>query len=261
VCHRGEDLRAGETVLARGVRLSAVEVSVLAAVGCEPVPVFRKPRLALFATGDELVRPSEKPKAGQIREGNTFYLAARARGAGAEVLRSRPRPTTRPHSARSAQRSDGGRRDDDGRRRGRYDLVGAVLKRCGVEPVFHKVAIKPGKPLWFGMRGKVPVFALPGNPVSCLIGFEVFVQQALVRTGRQGSAPLTRAAGPAYAVSNPRAARARARRPRRRRRHAPRADPAGGARRTSSGCADALAVVAIGRVLAPGDVVEYRPLR
>jgi len=64
---------------------------------------------------------------------------------------------------------------------GKYDLVGAVLERVGVENVFHKVAIKPGKPLWFGMHGRVPVFALPGNPVSCLIGFEVFVRPALAK--------------------------------------------------------------------------------
>jgi molybdopterin molybdotransferase len=64
---------------------------------------------------------------------------------------------------------------------GKYDVVGAVFERLGVEPVFHKVAIKPGKPLWFGMRGDVPVFALPGNPVSCLIGFEVFVRPALAQ--------------------------------------------------------------------------------
>ena len=61
---------------------------------------------------------------------------------------------------------------------GRYDLVGPAFERCGVTPLLHKIAIKPGKPLWFGMRGRVPVFGLPGNPVSCLVGFEVFVRPA-----------------------------------------------------------------------------------
>jgi molybdopterin molybdotransferase len=64
---------------------------------------------------------------------------------------------------------------------GKYDMVGAVLERVGFEPVFHKISIKPGKPLWFGMCGSTPVFALPGNPVSCLIGFEVFVRPALAK--------------------------------------------------------------------------------
>jgi molybdopterin molybdotransferase len=268
VCHRGEDLRAGETVLGRGVRLSPVEVSVLAAVGCEPVPVFRKPRIALFATGDELVRPSETPAAGQIREGNTYYLAARARSAGAEVLRSEAAPDDEAaleRAFRAAFETADAVMTTGGVSMGRYDLVGAVLERCGVEPVFHKVAIKPGKPLWFGMRGEVPVFALPGNPVSCLIGFEVFVRPALARMeGAAGVAPLPKArwAG-AATVANPRE------------QHLPvRVVPGddGAALlepirwRSSADIvgltrADALAVVAIGRVLAPGDVVEYRPLR
>jgi len=64
---------------------------------------------------------------------------------------------------------------------GRYDLVGAAFERCGVTPILHKIAIKPGKPLWFGMKGRVPVFGLPGNPVSCLVGFEVFVRPALAK--------------------------------------------------------------------------------
>jgi len=64
---------------------------------------------------------------------------------------------------------------------GRYDLVGPAFERCGVTPLLHKIAIKPGKPLWFGMRGRVPVFGLPGNPVSCLVGFEVFVRPALAK--------------------------------------------------------------------------------
>ena len=268
VCHRGEDLRAGETVLARGVRLSAVEVSVLAAVGCEPVPAFRRPRLALFATGDELVRPSEKPKAGQIREGNTFYLAARARGAGAEVLRSEAAPddaAALERAFRAAFESADVVMTTGGVSMGRYDLVGEVLERCGVEPVFHKVAIKPGKPLWFGMRGKVPVFALPGNPVSCLIGFEVFVRPALARMeGAAAARSLQKGrwAG-AATVSNPREQHLPVRvvpgddgatllEPIRWRSSA---DVVGLTR------ADALAVVAIGRVLAPGDAVEYRPLR
>src|SRR5262249_20359668 len=168
----------------RGRRLSPVEISVLAAVGCEPVPVFARPKLALFATGDELVRPSEKPGAGQIREGNTFYLAARARAAGADVRRSEAAAddeATLERAFRDAFERADAVMTTGGVSMGRYDLVGAVLERCGVEPVFHKVAIKPGKPLWFGMRGRVPVFALPGNPVSCLIGFEAFVRPAPAR--------------------------------------------------------------------------------
>ena len=184
VCHRGEDLARGATVLARGRRLSPVDLSVLAAIGCQPVPVFARPRATLLTTGEELVEAHVQPGRGQIREGNTFYLAARAELAHADVtnlgiVRDDERELER-HLARAFERSDVVI-TTGGVSMGRYDLVGAVLERLGVEPVFHKVAIKPGKPLWFGMRGRVPVFALPGNPVSCLIGFEVFVRPALAR--------------------------------------------------------------------------------
>ncbi len=271
VCHRGEDLRAGEVVLRRGRRLSALEISVLAAVGCEPAPVFAKPRLSLFATGDELVPPERRPGTGQIREGNTFYVAARARASGAEVASLGIAPDDErslERAFRSALESSDAVVTTGGVSMGRYDLVGAVLERCGVEPVFHKVAIKPGKPLWFGMRGRVPVFGLPGNPVSCLIGFEIFVRPALSKMeGAEEAerAPRLRrgcwAGGPTR--ENPRE------------QYLPvRADPgADGVDRlepirwTSSADivgltrADALAVVPIGRVLAPGDLVLYRPLR
>jgi len=150
---------------------------------------------------------------------------------------------------------------------GRYDLVGAVLERSGVEPVFHKVAIKPGKPLWFGMREKIPVFALPGNPVSCLIGFEAFVRPALAKMeGAEGEiAPELRsgrwAGGPT--AENPREQHV----PVQVRRGEDGVDVLQPIRWRSSADivgltrADGLAVVAIGRVLDRGDLVLYRPLR
>lgn len=184
VCHRGEDLRTDEIVLKRGRRLSPIDLSVLSAVGCEPVPVVKRPRLALLTTGDELVAPNVKPGPGEIREGNTFYLAARARAAGAEVVNLGVIPddeSVLERSLRAVLETCDAVMTTGGVSMGKYDFVGAVLERCGVEPVFHKVAIRPGKPLWFGLRGRVPVFGLPGNPVSCLIGFEVFVRPALAK--------------------------------------------------------------------------------
>jgi len=271
VCHRGEDLRAGQVVLRRGARLGAVELAVLAAVGCEPAPVFPKPRVALLATGDELVPASRKPGVGQIREGNTVYLAARARAVGAEVTNLGIAPDDERELERvfreALDRSDAVI-TTGGVSMGRYDLVGAVLERCEVEPVFHKVAIKPGKPLWFGMRGAVPVFALPGNPVSCLVGFEVFVRPALARMEgdleTRITPPLHRGrwqGGPTREVSREQHLPVRT---------IPGADgvlglePIGwssSADITALTRADALALVPIGRVLVPGDLVGYRPLR
>lgn len=184
VCERGEDLREGELVMARGKRLSAADLSVLASVGCEPVPVHRRPRVAIVTTGDELVAPTERPGPGQIREGNTLHLAAMARAAGAEVVRSGV--VRDDHGDLAAVFADLLESVDvlittGGVSMGKYDLVGDALEACGVEQVFHKVAIKPGKPVWFGCKGERMVFGLPGNPVSCLVGHEVFVRPALAK--------------------------------------------------------------------------------
>jgi molybdopterin molybdotransferase len=271
ICARGEDLRQGETVLRRGRRLSAIDLSVLAAVGCQPVPVYPRPRAALFTTGDELVEAHVKPSAGEIREGNTFYLAGRLDAEGADVLNRgivADDEDGLERAFRAALESCDLLVTTGGVSMGKYDMVGATLERCGVEPVFHKVAIKPGKPLWFGMRGRVPVFALPGNPVSCLIGFEVFVRPALskmsgadelewrerLRVGRwtgervaentrQQNLPVRVSQGP-DGVDELAPIRWKSS-----------ADITGLTR------ADGLAVVGADRVLAKGELVPYRPLR
>lgn len=182
VCHRGQDLALGGIVLEPGHRIRAADVSVLAAIGCDPVPVYRRPRVAILTTGDELVPPSQKPAAGQIREGNTLQLAAMTRALGVEVVREGILSDSLELLV-STFREVLGTCDalitTGGVSMGKYDLVGEAFEKVGVEPVFHKVKIKPGKPLWFGKAGDVPVFALPGNPVSCLVGHAVFVRPAL----------------------------------------------------------------------------------
>jgi len=186
ICNRAMDLAVGTRVLAPGRRIRSVDLALLAAVGCEPVPVFRRPRVAVLTSGDELVPPTSRPAEGQIREGNTLHLAALSRAVGTEVV---VRAVVRDDERELEQSfADALERCDalittGGVSMGKYDLVGAALERCRVEPVFHKVSIKPGKPLWFGVRGCVPVFALPGNPVSCLVNHDVFVAPALRKLG------------------------------------------------------------------------------
>lgn len=192
VCHRGEDLGIGAVALRAGRRLTPIDLSVLAAVGVDPVPVRPKVKLGLVTTGDELVRASEKPGRGQIREGNTLYLAARAELAGAEVVNLGIVPDDMDELVARFEQlfaTCDAVMTTGGVSMGRYDLVGAAFERCGVTPILHKIAIKPGKPLWFGMKGRVPVFGLPGNPVSCLVGFEVFVRPALAKM--EGADPST----------------------------------------------------------------------
>jgi len=197
LCERGQDLRVGQAVLAPGRRVRAVDLALLAAAGCEPLAVVRRPRVAILTSGDELVPPSERPGRGQIREGNTLHLAAMACAAGAEVVARgvvRDDPEELRASFERALSDCDALITTGGVSMGKYDLVGQALEACGVSGVFHRVAIKPGKPLWFGARGVVPVFALPGNPVSCLVNHELFVAPALRRLGGESApaAPLLR---------------------------------------------------------------------
>ena len=182
VSHRSEILAAGKAVFEPPRRLSAADLSVLASIGCEPVPVRPRLRVSVLTTGDELVRAHETPGAGQIREGNTLFLAAAVRGLGCEVLQAgivADEAQELEAAFRAALDEGDALITTGGVSVGKYDLVGAAFERIGVEPVLHKVAIKPGKPIWFGMAGPKPVFGLPGNPVSSLLGFEVFVRPAL----------------------------------------------------------------------------------
>jgi len=186
VCAKGEDLSVGRAVLEPGRRLRPVDLSVLAAVGCDPVPVFRRPRVSILTTGDELVAPSEAPGPGQIREGNTLHLAAMASGAGAEVRAVglvADDADALASAFEEALSSCDALITTGGVSMGKYDLVGEALEHVGVEQLFHKIAIKPGKPVWFGRRGDALVFGLPGNPVSCLVTHEIFVRPALARIG------------------------------------------------------------------------------
>ncbi len=189
VSHRGEILRTGATVYEPRRRLSAADLSVLASIGGDPLPVYARPRVSVLTTGDELVSPRVKPGRGQIREGNTFFLAAACAAMGCVVVRA----GMVPDDPQLLELAFGTALDDSdvlittgGVSVGKYDLVGQVFERLGVEPLLHKVAVKPGKPIWFGVRAAAegattPVFGLPGNPVSTLLGFEVFVRAALAR--------------------------------------------------------------------------------
>jgi len=186
ICVRGQDLREGELVLRSGHRIRDTDLALLASVGCSPVPVFARPRVCVLTTGDELVDPAARPGPGQIRESNTQHLAALCERAGAQVVRRgvlRDRPEALQAAFEAALAECDVLVSTGGVSMGRYDLVAEALAALGVEPIVHKVAIKPGKPLWYGSAGSKPVFALPGNPVSCLVNHEVFVAPALARLG------------------------------------------------------------------------------
>lgn len=186
---RGREMRAGETVATPGTRLTPAVVGLLASVGRAEVSVIPRPSVAVLPTGDELVAIDRVPGPGQIRNSNSVMLQACAAEAGANA-ESLPIAADEPNKLRE-QLEQGLSRDllliTGGVSAGHLDLVPAALESLGVTRVFHKIRLKPGKPLWFGVgpaRGGRPgtlVFGLPGNPVSSLVCFLLFVKPAIAR--------------------------------------------------------------------------------
>lgn len=181
LARRGTDVREGDLLLAAGDFIGAGEIGVLAACGRGSVRVGGRPRVGVLATGDELVPAVERPGPGRIRNTNGPVLAALAARAGAEVADLGIAPDREPALEDAIE---AGLRSDllvlsGGVSMGDYDLVGKVLRSLGVELLFERVAIKPGKPFTFGRRGATIVGACPGNPVSCYVIFQVFLRPAL----------------------------------------------------------------------------------
>jgi len=179
---RGGDVRADAVVVPRGVRLGPVQVGALAAAGVAEVAVARRPRVAVLATGTELRPPGEPLGPGEVYEANGLLLATALAAAGAEpeALRAVPDDEAAQRAALERALAADVLVTSGGVSVGPHDLVRRILAELGVEEVFWGVAVKPGKPLAFGMRGTTLVFGLPGNPVSSLVGYELFVRPALL---------------------------------------------------------------------------------
>jgi molybdopterin molybdotransferase len=179
---RGGDVARGEVVVGRGARLEPARLGALAAAGVAEATCARRPRAAYLTTGTELRPPGAELEPGQIYEANGVILAAQLASAGAEVERLAP---VADEAAAHREALERGLEADvlvtsGGVSVGPHDLVRAVGAELGVEEVFWRVAVKPGKPLWFGVRDRTLVFGLPGNPVSALVGFELFVRPAVL---------------------------------------------------------------------------------
>jgi molybdopterin molybdotransferase len=178
---RGGDIRAGEVVAESSSVLTPARLGALAAAGIPEVRCMRRPRAAVLATGTELRRPGEELAAGEIYEANGLILSTQLEAAGAAVERI---PAVGDDEAALRAGLEAALQADvvvtsGGVSVGPHDLVRRVEAELGVEEIFWRVAVKPGKPIAFGVRKGTLVFGLPGNPVSALVSFELFVKPAI----------------------------------------------------------------------------------
>lgn len=192
VIRKGSEMRKGEVVLLAGTVLRPQEFGLLATIGRIAVQAYPRPRVAILATGNEIVEPTQTPAPGQIRNSNAVMLAAQvSRASGIPRVLGIVRDEVEALEKRIAE----GLGYDillltGGVSAGAKDLVPGVLERMGVERLFHKVDLKPGKPAFFGKQQRTLVFGLPGNPVSSFVCFELFVRPAIGRMlGRKNVLP------------------------------------------------------------------------
>ena len=179
---RGEDMRAGTTILRAGVVLGAAELGAAVAAGAAELTVARRPRVEILSTGDELKAPGEPLGPGEIHNSNGPMLVALAERQGAVC----PPPGRLPDDRAATEAGLAAAINNadvviisGGVSVGPHDHVKPALASLGVEEIFWRVALQPGKPTWFGRRGATLVFGLPGNPVSAAVTFSLFVRPAL----------------------------------------------------------------------------------
>lgn len=179
----GEDFKKGDIVLRKGITIRPTEIGMLAAVGKPNVSVYQMPKVAVLSTGDELVDIDKTPANGKIRNSNSYALAAQVKACGAIPVQL---GIARDNKKDLEEKLKFGLTTDclvssGGVSVGDFDFVKDVLKNMGSEMRFWKVAMKPGKPLAFGVIGGKPAFGLPGNPISSMVAFEQFVGPAILK--------------------------------------------------------------------------------
>ena len=181
VRYSGEDIAEGQTVIAAGTVIGPAQMAVLATFGFAEVPVRRVPKISIVSTGSELVDVEQNPQTGQIRESNRYMLAGMVKQESCEVVKMSmvpDIPEILKQEFEEALQADVAM-VSGGMSVGDKDFAKPLLKEMGVEEIFWKIKFKPGKPLFFGRRGKTLVFGLPGNPASSYVLFEEFVRPAL----------------------------------------------------------------------------------
>jgi len=183
VRYSGEDVKKGEVVLKRATLVGPAELGMLASVGRERVRVFRKPVVAILVTGNEIIEPGEKILPGKVRDINTYSLYGLVEKFGGVPLLLGIESDERNRLVRKMKK---GFNSDimiisGGVSMGMFDFVRGALNSLGYEEKFWKVAIRPGMPISFGYIGRIPVFGLPGNPVSSMVSFLEFVRPLMMK--------------------------------------------------------------------------------
>ncbi|MBI1280213.1 MAG: molybdopterin molybdenumtransferase MoeA [Anaerolineaceae bacterium] len=184
----GEDIRKGEKIISRGALIRPAEIGLLAAVGKNRVNVIRQPRVAIISTGDELVDVSEELTPGKIRDSNSYTLAALVLANGAIPIRI-PKALDKLDDVRQRFQEALAQKPDliissAGVSVGAFDVVRTVIDELG-KVDFWRINLRPGKPLAFGHVGGIPFFGLPGNPVSAMVTFDVFVRPTLLKLSQR----------------------------------------------------------------------------
>jgi molybdopterin molybdotransferase len=188
----GEDVREGEVILEAGTEVGAPEIALAATQGYGALPVHRRPEVVVLSTGTELVEPGERElEPGEIYDSNSFAVIAQAQEVGARARRitaASDDAGVLREAVKEALETADVVVTSGGVSVGEKDLVKGTMLDLGVEQIFWGVKFKPGKPLFFGVREGASVFGLPGNPVSAMVCFELFVRPALAKMmGREDS--------------------------------------------------------------------------
>lgn len=192
VCKCGEDIKRGEVVLKKGIYINATHIAVAATVGKEEMLVFRKPEVAILSTGNEIIEPGNRLKRGGIYDSNGAMLGSLLQK---EVIKYEFIGVAKDSIGDLEKKIRLGLKKDivlisGGVSMGDYDLVPHTLLRLGIKKIFHKVNIKPGKPIFFGTIYKKLIFGIPGNPISNLLAFYIFIKPVINRlSGRVVDGP------------------------------------------------------------------------
>ena len=193
VCYKGEDIKKGDLIFQKGRKIKSSDIALITASGYSKVKVSKKPEISVLNTGTEIIEPGNDLKFGQIYNTNGIMLRAMCENYG---LETKYLGIAEDDEKKLSEKISEGMKSDillisGGVSMGEFDLVPKILEKLGVEKIFHKIRIKPGKPVFFGKKGNCLIFGLPGNPLSNFVGFELFVKTALRKmTGESLTLPI-----------------------------------------------------------------------